>query len=226
MHQIAVAVADQLHFDVARALEQLFEIHLVLAERRLGLALALRDFGEQAGFVHDAAHAATTAAPAGLEHQRVADFGGHALDRFGIIGQRFGGGHHRHIGGNRHVAGGHLVAQVAHGLGVRADKDQPRGDAGVDEFGAFRQQAIARVNGIGARELGDADIFVNLQIGLDRPLALADQIGLVGLEPVQGEFVFFGKHRHRLEPQLIGGAEDADGNFAAIGDENFLDGHG
>ena len=63
MHQIAVIVADQLHFDVAGALDQLFEIHLVLAERRLGFALAFRHFGNQRLFIHDAAHAATAAAP-------------------------------------------------------------------------------------------------------------------------------------------------------------------
>jgi len=34
--------------------------------------------------------------------------------------------------------------------------------------------------------------FVDLQIGLDRAFALADQIGLVGLEPVQRQLVLFG----------------------------------
>ena len=42
MHEVAVAVAQQLDLDVARALHQLLEIDLVLAERGLGLAPGAR----------------------------------------------------------------------------------------------------------------------------------------------------------------------------------------
>ena len=35
---------------------------------------------------------------------------------------------------------------------------------------------------------------------LDRPLAPADEIGLVGLEAVQRQLVFFGVDRNGLEP--------------------------
>ena len=81
------------------------------------------------------------------------------------------------------------------------------------------------MNGIGARELGDADIFIDLQIGFDRAFALADQIGLVGLEAVQRQFVFFGIDRNSLQTEFVGRAKHTDGDFAAIGDEDFLDWH-
>jgi hypothetical protein len=42
VHQVAVRVAEHLHLDMAGAAHQLFEIHLVVAER--GLRLAPRDF--------------------------------------------------------------------------------------------------------------------------------------------------------------------------------------
>ena len=42
MHRVAVRVAENLHLDMPRALDQLFQIDLVLAEGGLGLALAPR----------------------------------------------------------------------------------------------------------------------------------------------------------------------------------------
>ena len=118
---------------------------------------------------------------------------GQAGDLVEIVGQRFGRRHHRHIGGDGHVAGRDLVAEVAHGLGGRPDEGQAGLDAGIDEFRAFAQKAVAGMDGVGAGQPGDADIFGDLQIGLDRAESLADQVGLVGLEAVQRQLVFLGK---------------------------------
>ncbi len=74
---------------------------------------------------------------------------------------------------------------------------------------------------IGAGNAGDADIFVDLQIRLDRALALADQVGLVGLEPVQRQLVLFGVAGDRLDVQFVGRAKHPDGDFAAVGDEDL-----
>ena len=62
----------------------------------------------------------------------------------------------------------------------------------------------------------------NVQIRADRPLAFADQIGLVRLEAMHREPVFLGVNGHRAQAQFRGRAEDADGDFAAIGDEQFF----
>ena len=45
--QIAVAVADDLHLDVTRVLDEFFDQHAVVAERRLGLALGADDGGRK-----------------------------------------------------------------------------------------------------------------------------------------------------------------------------------
>ena len=63
VHGIAVLVAEHLHLDMARPLDQLLEIDLVLAERRLGLALGLHDLARQVGLGADHPHAAPAAAP-------------------------------------------------------------------------------------------------------------------------------------------------------------------
>ena len=116
MHDVAVRVAEHLHLDMAGALDQLFEIDLVLAEGGLGLALALRHFAREVGFVADGAHAAPAAAPGRLQHHRIADLGGQLLHRLHVVGQRLGRRHHRHADLDRQVARRDLVAEPAHRL--------------------------------------------------------------------------------------------------------------
>ncbi len=128
-------VADELHLDMPRPLDQLFEIHLVLAEGGLGLPPAFTDFMDQRLLVHDPAHAAPAAAPRCLQHQRIADLRGHLLDGVHIVGQRVRRRHYRHLARDRHVACGDLVAEIAHGLRARSDENDAVFLAG---FGKFR----------------------------------------------------------------------------------------
>ena len=76
VHEIAVQIAQDLDFDVARTAHQLFEIHLVVAESRLGFAARHGQQLRQLRIAFDDAHAAATATPARLQHHRVADLGG------------------------------------------------------------------------------------------------------------------------------------------------------
>ena len=57
----------------------------------------------------------------------------------------------------------------------------------------------------------------------DRLARLADQVRLVRLEAVQGVAVFVRIDRDRANAQLMRGAENADGDFAAIGDQQLGD---
>ena len=219
-------VADQLHLDVPGALDQLFEIHLVLAERGLGLALALGDFGDQRRLVHDPAHAAPAAAPDRLEHQRIADLGRQSSRTASMSS------------GSASVAGttgtpeaiamlraATLLPRSRIGLRPRADEDDPRVLAGIGELGALREQPIARMDRIGAAQPRHADVLVDLEIGLDRALALADEVRLVRLEAVERELVLLGVAGDGLDVELVRGAENADRDFAAVGDEDLLDLH-
>jgi hypothetical protein len=229
MHQIAMGVAEDLHLDMAGALDQLFQIDLVLAEGRAGFFLG---DGHLAGKVFrraDDAHAATTAAPACLEHDRVADRVGEPGNLLHVVGQRIGGRHHRHAGFDGKVARRHLVAEPAHGIGGGADKDDAGIVAGIDEFRAFGQEAVARMDGIDVVFLGDADDFVDGEIGVDgaerfvQMRAATDQIGLIGLEAVQRQLVLFGVDSDGLKIEFIGGAEDADRDFRAVGGQKPFD---
>jgi hypothetical protein len=75
------------------------------------------------------------------------------------------------------------------------------------------------MDGVGPRQLGDADDFLDRQVAFDRPeiarqmRAAADLVGFVGLEAMQCQLVFFGPDGNRFQPQFVGGAKNADGDF-------------
>ena len=224
---VAVLVAQDLHLDMAGAQDHLFQIALAIAKGGLGLAPAFADLvGQLLGAV-DRAHAAPAAAPAGLQHQRIADFGGLTAHLVHVIAQHLGGGDHRHAGLDGHAPRRSLVAQRPHGGRRRADEGDARRFAGIDEIGVLGQQAIARVDGIGARQFRHADDFGDAQVSPHGRHPLADPVGLVGLEAVQAQLVFFGEDGHGFLAHLIGSPHDADGDLAPIGDEDLLEvGHG
>ena len=99
------------------------------------------------------------------------------------------------------LARGDLVAEPPHRLGRGADEGDAGGGAGLGELRAFGEEAVARMDGVGARALGDAQDFGDGEIRLDRPerplemRAAADLVGLVGLEAVQRELVLLGEQR-------------------------------
>jgi hypothetical protein len=87
---------------------------------------------------------------------------------------------------------------------VRADERDAGVFAGLSQVRVFGQEAVAGVDGVDAVACGDLDDGWNVEIGADRLAAGADLVGL---------------DRHRANPQLVGAAEDADGDFAAVGAE-------
>ncbi len=220
---LAMAVAEDLHLDMPRAQDHLFEVTLAIAEGGLGLAPALADLLDQLLGVVDRAHPAPAAAPAGLEHQRVADRRGLGLDRVEILAEHFGRRDHRHPGLDGDAAGAGLVAKGAHGFRLGADEGDAGGDASLDEIGVLGEQAIAGVDGVGAGFACHPDDLGDREIGGDRAHALADPVGLIRLEAVQAQLVLFRVDGDGLLAKLVGGAQHPDGNLAAVGDQDLLE---
>ena len=67
---------------------------------------------------------------------------------------------------------------------------------------------------------GQPDDPLHVEVRLHRSLALADEVGFVGLVPVEREAVLFGVHGHGLFAQFRARAEDADGDLAPVGDKH------
>jgi hypothetical protein len=60
-----------------------------------------------------------------------------------------------------------------------------------------------------------------VQIGLNRTLACADLVGFVGLETMQRQPILLRIDGHGPQPEFVRGTKDANGDFAAVGSEQF-----
>ena len=78
---------------------------------------------------------------------------------------------------------------------------------------------------IGLGLAGDPEHVGDREIGLDRPHPLADLVGLVRLEAVEGELVLLGKDRDGAYAQFVRRPEHADRDLGPVRDENLPDGH-
>ena len=105
---------------------------------------------------------------------------------------------------------------------ARADKSNSRRGAGSRQRGIFREKSVARMDGVDASLFRERHDPVDVEIGLDRSLALADEIGFVSLEAMQAEAIFVGIDGGGADLQFVGGAENADRNFAAIQGQKFF----
>ena len=218
-----MTVAEDLDFHVPRPADQLLEVDLVVAKGGLGLAPGGRDPIENVRLVFDRPHPAPTAAPAGLDHDRQADGARFVHECGRVLGQRFGGRQYRHPGRDRQVAGRDFISQTAHDVRRRTDEDDPHFRTGLGEFRVLGQEAVTGVDGVDAGVQRHADDGVDIQIGVEGALALADQVALVGLEAVQGEAVFLRIDGDRSHAQFGGGAKHANGDFAPVGDQQVFD---
>src|SRR5262245_51633371 len=75
---------------------------------------------------------------------------------------------------------------------------------------------------VDALRLCDRDNSGDVQIRLNRSLALANQVRFIRFKPVQRKPVFIGIHRNRAQPEFIRGAEDTNRDFAAVCRQQLL----
>ncbi len=112
VHQIAVQIAQELHFDVPGAADVFFQEDIAVAES--GRRFALGGFQHRRKFVGriDGAHAAAAAAVGRFQHDRIAKLLGRCF-RFFQIADGFGGAaQNRHIRFAGDFACGRFVAEL------------------------------------------------------------------------------------------------------------------
>ena len=219
---VAVLVAEHLDLDVARVLDELLDEHAIVAEARLGLRAGRAEALLGLLGVEGDAHALAAAAGRGLDHDGIADLGG---DLDGVLGVRDlaeVAGHGRHLGLGGGLLALDLVAHGGNGARVGADED----DAGLlqrdRERLALGQEAVAGMHGLRAGRAAGLDDLVDQQIRL-RGRRRADGDGLVGHLHVQAVPVGVGVDRDRLDAELARRLDDAAGDLAAVGDQDFLE---
>jgi len=215
-------VGDDLDLDVARPLDVLLDVHRVVAEGVLRLAARrVERPGELLGLAH---HPHPLAPPTGrrLEQDRIAEALGHLRGLRGVA-QRLGrAGNDGDAGANGQLPRRRLAPHGGDGLGGRADEDEPRVAHEAREPLALRQEAVSGVDRLGAHPLRHLDDAIALEVALARR-GRADVDRLVGFTHVRRLHVGVGVHRHRANPHLATGANDPQGDLAAVGDQELAE---
>ena len=217
-----VAVGHDLELDVMRVHDQLLDVNLGVAESLLRLHARAVETLHQAHLVMRRAHPAAAAAGDRLDHHRIADFL-RDLDRFRLgLDDAVAPWRDRHAGFARTGARGILVAHRAHRSRRRADELDLAALADLREVRVLGEKSVAGMDRIHVADFRRAHDAVDLQITIGaRRRADADRF--VGQLDVQRIDIRLGINRQRPDAEFLAGADDAQGDFAAVCDQDFLE---
>ena len=115
-----------------------------------------------------------------------------------------------------------LVAHQADMLGLRADEGDVVLVENLGEARVLREETIARMHGVRAGDLAGGEQGGNIEIGIARGRR-PDADGLVGELDMHGVGVGRRMHGDCRDAEFLGGAQDAQRDFAAIGDKDLVE---
>ena len=219
VNDVALRVAQHLDLDVARLENGLLDVDPIVTERRFRLRTCRAESAREIARPLDEPHSLAAAAARSFQEDGEPDLGGQACHLC------LGGDGLLRAGNDRHAGAAHEPARlelVPHGgdrLGRWPDEHQARGPACLGEGAPLGEEAVAGMDRLGARGLGDGEEL------LDREVALggrrrADRIGSIRLPDVEGRAVRLRVDRHRLDPELAAGADDPHRDLAAVRDQD------
>ena len=146
MDRIAVVVAEDLDFDMARVFKIFFNQQRVVAKRRQRLAPGRRQSFRKLACRPDDPHPAPAATGRRFDHHRIAGRDGRRRQRgIGLVGIR-AAGQHRHPCRRHNALGLGLRAHGPDRRRRRADKHDTGRRARLCEFGIFRQKPVTGMN--------------------------------------------------------------------------------
>ena len=125
-----------------------------------------------------------------------------------------------HASGFRQFPGPVLQAELAHLLGRGANKGNAVGLAGLGEIGVLGEKAIPRNDRLGAGVPGGGKNLGLVEVGFAGPVA-GQGHGFIGQGHVQAMAILVGIDSHAANAHGLEGANGADRNFAAVGDQDF-----
>src|SRR5579859_7971599 len=148
-------VAEDLHFDVARPLDVLFEEYSAAAEILRRQALDGAEGLRELRLAADELHPDAAAAGGALQHDRIADARSLAPGMFDAL-QQFASRQQRDADAGRQLARPVLEPKTTHLRGGRPDEDDAGRRAGIREVRVLAEEAISRMDGLrtgGSRRL-------------------------------------------------------------------------
>jgi hypothetical protein len=221
VHEVAVMVAKHLEFDVPRVFQILLDVDVPDAERSLRFTLRGPEQVAQICRRPYDAHPAAAAAGNGLDDDRIADVL-RALERlFFAVERPVAAGQHRHAGLLHRAASARLVAHQLDHIGVRADEADMARLADFREVRAFRKEAVARMNGVGAGDFGRADDRRDVQVAVGAPRR-SDADVFIGVLDVQGVLIGLGIDSDRADTELAARDNHPQRDLSTIGDQDLF----
>ena len=149
---------------------------------------------------------------------------GERLSIIGIFDGIIRAGNGWHIGTARELAACGFRPESFHGFGARTDKRDSHFCASTWQRRVFGKKTVAGMYRVAARAARDVNYFINAKIAFARGCG-ANGICFVGKTNVKRFAVNLTKNRRAANAQLAASAQNAHGDFAAIGNQNFLE-HG
>ena len=219
---VAVAVRDDLNFDVPRLLDELLRKHPVVAEAGFGLVGRPLEAVPALVVVMHHAHALAAAPGAGLEHDRIADL---ASDLHRVVRPlndvlKARNGVDARLLGN--ALGGDLVAHAGDGVDAGANEGDAALGQGFGELGVLGEKAVARMHRFRAGRRQGVEQPVDAQIAVSGG-RFADPHAFIRRARMKRASVRIGINRDRRDAHPPGGPNDPAGDFPAVGDEDLLE---
>ncbi|MCY1525111.1 hypothetical protein D9M68_600800 [compost metagenome] len=214
-------VGKHLHLHMARRQQGPLDQHAGIAESGQCFGTGAAQGLGKISCLRNQAHPASATTCHRLDHHGKTNGLGLALQRCVILVGAFISGQARHLAGTGEALRLGLAAQRADRGGRRADPDQPRILHGLGEVGVLAQEAIARMNGIGAGGRGGLQQLVDAQIAVCGT-APAQRVAEMRLAHMHGAGIGIGEDGNGLDAHGMRRAHDAPCDLATIGNQNAL----
>ena len=217
-------IAKDLEFDMVRFFDEFLEVDVGITEGFFRFHPCGEESFDEADIVMGGSHAFAAATSDGFDHHGVPDFfcgfDGFMFGSDGAIATwRNGDASFAGI-----FAGEGFISHFTNGFGGGADEADVTGLADFGEVSAFGEKTVAGVDGVDIADFGGGDDAIDFEITLGAG-SWADADGFVGGLDVKGVVIGFGVDGESADAEVFAGADDAEGDFAAIGYKNFVE-HG
>jgi hypothetical protein len=109
-----------------------------------------------------------------------------------------------------------FIAEQFEQLRGRADERDASLTAGASESRILGEKSIPGMDGIYLFLASQGNNTGDIEIGFDRPFSGADFVCFIGFEAMETKAIFVGVDPDGAEIELVGRAENANGDFAAV----------
>lgn len=122
------------------------------------------------------------------------------------------------------MTSGSFIAEQFEQFRCGADERDASLIAGASESGILRKKSVSGVDGVYLFLSGHSNNPGDIEIGFDGTFSGTYFVGFVRFEAMKAEAVFMRVDSDRAEIELVGGAENANGDFAAVRSQESLNG--